>query len=306
MFFFGCYNNDTIEPECASWLDQDWSSITDVSEEPTMDLCRAWLDTSTDLNYPNHYCEDYSQVLLAVEENGGGIIPIGQNRFFIAYFPENWDILEERIIIIALHGSGGCAEACFKNMFEHISKRGYALLALQWAEGDPIIYDSKDTIYQNLGYVLNEINQNCPIKGSHIFLYGFSRGSACLYELAVFDRASNGRKTFTAFLADSGAWSADELGPPTVTCVRDAGLTQAYAGAHFWAYCGGQDNTTGTFSPTMCENQINATQFVEEHGGTIDQLVQSPTGGHGLFPPDLDPEDPTNEVLEFFQYIESF
>ena len=48
--------------------------------------------------------------------------------------------------------------------------RGHALIVLQAAGGDPSVYDLKDSIYQNIGYLLDGVghNRQCPHGQQHV------------------------------------------------------------------------------------------------------------------------------------------
>ena len=74
----------------------------------TLDTCKTWLQAAHTLDYPNHGCAEHTDVLNAIESQGGSVVPLG-DKFFIARFPDGWDQLSDRKLIITLHGSGGCA-----------------------------------------------------------------------------------------------------------------------------------------------------------------------------------------------------
>ncbi|HHN93593.1 MAG TPA: hypothetical protein ENK17_02395, partial [Anaerolineae bacterium] len=61
------------------------------SVAPTMATCRAWIQQRHSLDYSNHDCQEHADILRSVERMGGGVIPVGENRFFIVWFPEGWE-----------------------------------------------------------------------------------------------------------------------------------------------------------------------------------------------------------------------
>jgi len=47
------------------------------------DTCSAWIQAQHSLDYDDHGCEEYADVLAYAESIGGGVIPVGEDRFFI-------------------------------------------------------------------------------------------------------------------------------------------------------------------------------------------------------------------------------
>ena len=76
--------------------------------EPTLASCQAWIQENSTLDYPDHGCEEYGDVLNSLADDGAGAMPLGDSKFYIARFPDNWDSLSDRKLIVTLHGSGGC------------------------------------------------------------------------------------------------------------------------------------------------------------------------------------------------------
>ncbi len=101
-------------------------------------------------------------------------------------------------------------------------------------------------------------------------------GSARSFEIALLDRAADGAHIFSSFISDSGTGFAEYNGqlPPML----QAAGTDAYEGAHFWLYCGGQDHDGQT-----CRDMEKMERFIVSHGGTVDAFNEYPQGGHGIF-----------------------
>jgi len=111
-------------------------STTGLSQAPA-GTCSAWIQAQHSLDYDDHGCEEYADVLAYAESIGGGVIPVGDNRFFIIWFPDGWAELPDRKLVVTLHGSGGCAEKVFHWWTTLSAQRQYAIAALQCAEEDP-------------------------------------------------------------------------------------------------------------------------------------------------------------------------
>ena len=260
------------------WSPDVLASEEDVSN-PTLATCRAWIQANHSLEYSNHGCKEHADVLKSIKSVGGGVIPIGVNRFFIVWFPDDLDELPNKKMVVTLHGNGGCAEPLFQFWVEMSAQRKYAVAALQYAEEDSkgrLNFDDSPQIYENLRAMLGELQTHCPIYDIPLVLHGFSRGSARTFEIAIMDRADDGMKAFSAFISDSGTGFPETYGR-TPQYLQNAAV-DAYSGAHFWLYCGGRDHDGQT-----CDDMKRMRQLLLAHGGTVDDLYINPIGGHGIF-----------------------
>ncbi len=209
-------------------------------------------------------------------KRGGGVFPVGDDRYYLVLFPDGWENVTERKVIVSLHGTGGCAEWMLNQWYQTLSSdHPWVVVALQYYDRDSRQYDDDAVIYQNLRTALAELQAHCPVAGSDIFYHGFSRGSAQSFPVAIRDRA--GDRLFAAFIADSGCAG---LNYPTL---RDA-PADALSGAHFWLWCGENDISTVDHNRTTCQvMQEDMLPYVEAHGGVVDALIREKGGGHGMF-----------------------
>ncbi len=263
------------------------------------DICREWIRVSHELEYVNHGCEEQADFLASVEGMGGGVIPLDESRFYIAWFPEGWEELPDRRLVVTLHGSGGCAERLFEWWWEMSVDRRFALVALQYAEEDPsgeLIYDDSDRIYEDLRTMIGQLQSLCFLGDIPIILHGFSMGSARSFELAIADRADGGMRAFSAFIADSGTAFA-ETGGELPQFILDAG-PNAYDGARFWLYCGGADHDGQT-----CFDMEDMNVLILDRGAVVDDFYVNPLGGHGIFAGHT-PGAPGPALTAMFDYID--
>lgn len=262
--------------------------------------CHTWIQSSHSLNYANHGCGKYADTLTSVERIGGGVIPLGTNRFFIVWFPENWETLPNKRLIVTLHGNGGCAESLFQFWYKLSAQRNYAIAALQYAEEDfsgNLSFDDSVQVYKNLLIMLGMLHEHCSLDDVPVVLHGFSRGSARTFELALLDRSDDGVKAFSAFIADSGTVFPENDGRLSVLLQNAA--PDAYRGARFWLYCGGRDHGGQT-----CQGMEKKQHFVLAHGGIVDEFYQYPPGGHGIFIT-ATPQSSGPALIALFDYIDS-
>jgi beta-lactamase superfamily II metal-dependent hydrolase len=273
-----------------------------------MEGCRQWLASSEELTVPIA-CPDWSFFRDELFARGGGIFPVGDNRYYLALFPDDWETVTDRKVIVSLHGTGGCAEWMLNHWYQTSwSAHSWALVALQYYDPGASQYDDDEIIYQNLEAVLDDLHTHCPIAGSDIFYHGFSRGSAQSFPVAIRDRA--GRQAFAAFVADSGCSGLDY---PTL---RNA-PHDALSGARFWMWCGENDISTVDPGRMTCDvMQEDMRPYIESHEGQVDALVREEGAGHGMFDgcvtdpdPDCNPHTADNlgpSLPLLFEYIESF
>ncbi len=241
--------------------------------EPTLAECRRWLASSQQQETPIA-CADWAFFRPELFERGGGAFPLGEGRYYLVWFPENWDEIADRKVIVSLHGTGGCAEWMLNQWYQTTDHK-WVLVAVQYYDPATKSYDDDAVIYDNLRTALAELEAHCPIAGSDIFYHGFSRGSAQSFPVAVRDRA--GDRLFAAFIADSGCAG---LNYPTL---RDA-PADALSAAHFWLWCGQNDVSTVDPGRTTCQVMAGEMRpYVESHGGVVDALIQEEGGGHGMF-----------------------
>ncbi len=283
--------------------------------EPTMAECRQWITSSATLSVPIA-CPDWMPFRLGLLQRGGGAFtvgPAGNERYYLVWFPDDWENVADRKIVISLHGTGGCAEWMLNHWYTTSLTHSWGLVALQYYDPRTRLHDDDEAIYQNLEAVVGDLRAHCPITGSDIFYHGFSMGSANSFPVAVRDRAAADH-LFAAFIADSGCAG---LNHPTLKNAPDDALT----GARFWMWCG--ENDISTISPTRMTCAVmrdDMIPYVEGHGGQVDALVEEEGTSHGMFEgceedPDYHPDTechprtadnlgPSLPIL--FEYIERF
>jgi hypothetical protein len=261
---------------------------------------RQWIEAAHQARYEGHGCDRQAATLRQVRDEGGGVIPLGDNRFFIAWFPPSWENHPDRRLVVTLHGNGGCAERMFTFWHRTASLHDYGFIALQYAEESSrgrYRFDDSRAIYRLLRRALGILRRHVPLEGVPLILHGFSRGSARVFELAAMDRAPGGMHAFSAFIADSGTVFPEYRGRLSPYLERIG--PDAYAGARFWLYCGGRDHGGRT-----CRGLARMARFVRAHSGTVDTLYRYPPGGHGIFlTGGLHRQSPPLEAL--FSYINS-
>jgi len=181
-----------------------------------------------------------------------------------------------------------------------------AVVALQYAEEDvadanpreDFVFDEAPTVYANLVAAYDELQAHCPLGDAPAVLHGFSRGSALSYHLALLDRGAEGRRLFSAFIADSGGTGPAGTGDTPPGYLKDA-PQDAYQGAHFWLYCGLKD-----YDGVRCDDIDKIRQHILAHGAIVDEFYVNPQGGHGIFIRGRD-EATTPAIEAMLEYINS-
>ncbi len=272
---------------------------------PTLATCTAWLRENQQppsTSFADHGCQEESQ-LTALDMAfgaGAGVVPVGDERFAIAWFPPTWEQQSDQRLIFSLHGSGGCAERLSSWWLRASKGRGYAVVALQYAQlgaDGEYVFDESEEVYAHLLSAYETIGEHCPIEDATVILHGFSRGSEEIYHQAALDYSEDGEHLFAAFVADSGAgFVLSEGRDPAFIHDGDPDL---FGGAHFWLYCGGHDHEGRT-----CEGMERMQPLLEAHGAVVDALYTYPEGGHGILPT-FNNGRPSRALRDFFTYLDN-
>ncbi len=200
--------------------------------------------------------------------------------YFVQWLPS--DIDERRNggtpVLVTLPGSHGKALAELRDWYQYARQRGSALVALQWWLGGES-YLSVREVFALIDNRLSELMRLHPsIMPGGNMIHGFSRGATYIPALALLDR-QEGRHWFCTFVLNSGAWPPNNP-PPYMLELFDPRDRQAFAGQHFIAYYGKQDEEWGD-RPATHGRLIK--EMIEEHGGVYDEFFVLAEGKHGTF-----------------------
>lgn len=181
-------------------------------------------------------------------------------RYYAMWFPSNWATTSPRRVMVGLHGTGGAPETEWNTDWKTIvSQKNWAYVGLKYVDDSTGVHDEDDVIYSNLKALIDDL-----------------RGSAQTFPVGYRDLKD--RKLFKAFGSNSGAWQPGTPMVPTLEAVVARRETNAFAGANYWMYCGGQDMVQGY---PMCDGLRGAATFVTAYGGHVERLYEDPAGGHG-------------------------
>ncbi len=264
--------------------------LTPEKEEPTEEIvvyeedetlsCNDWLGENSSLEYKRHGCTEHTDILESVEENGGSVIPLSDDRFFIFWAPEGWFESEDKKLVLTVHGGGGCAETVFELWNDLSEDHDYAIIALQTAEKgqgaeefikeEHYSFDSPETMYELIKETVSELGLYCDLDNTDIIYHGFSRGSAVSYEVALTDYGEDGEQIFSAYIADSG-------GLPVELAEYLEKSQDSFNGVHFWLYCSENDQ-----DGDRCEGMKFSEEILTQYGAVVDEFYINPIGGHGL------------------------
>ena len=215
-----------------------------------------------------------------LEQAGGTIESLPNGFFSLQWFPADWKSRKEKRIIVTLHGSGGHAERMFHLWYRNRQAHDCAIIAPQYARGGEgqgsMRFEDSPAIYDQLRIIVQRLRQeNKADDHTVLVLHGFSRGAARVFELAALDRAPDGMRAFSAFIADSGTTMAENHGQLSPMLRRLS--STAYDGARFWLYC-----ATGDHGGRTCQGMRRMQAFITSHGGQVDDLCVFESDRHGL------------------------
>lgn len=188
--------------------------------------------------------------------------------------------------LVAVHGSADLAVRELYWWYPRIAELrdcaglDVGIIAVQWHDPTAAAEDGyleTDDLYALIDKRLSaEVAAGHAASSGHVF-YGFSRGSARQYELAIVDRREH--QWATRFIANSGAWPPDSPPPPEVAAAIDSGNATAAAGTSFYVFYGEQDHDPEQNGEIA---QTNAAAVIEQLGATA-TLVADPTSCHSAF-----------------------
>ncbi len=105
---------------------------------------------------------------------------------------------------------------------------------------------------------------------------GLSRGAAISYEVTWEDRR-HGTNYFALTISHSGGIPL-ELPPPFIQRLLAGEYgTAPFAGAHFFMYCGMQDEEWGA---EMCRQMRHAKNLMQQYGAVIEGFIEDANGKH--------------------------
>ncbi len=322
-------DNDTSTASDSSHGQDD--SAQGSEDYPNMDSCRQWITENHQSAYePNgcwtlgndspeekaKYWNDYLSRYSDLEGGIGGVIPLGDNRFYAVWIPDDWDTLDQpRSLVVGMHGSSGCIVTVFEKLYEYTgNSRKYAIVVLEWMgatynkaidDFETLVYDdydTADTIFSEIQTIMNDLTGNCPFDGVSPVLYGFSWGSARSFQVSAcdtFNKSNTGTQVFNAYINDSGTGPYfDNDG----WCWEDLNSVD-YMNSHFWLFCGTADN-----DGRICEEMEEAVERIEDATGIVDEFYKEEGRGHGIFSLDgseHSAESPSDAQVAMFDYIDS-
>jgi len=241
------------------------------------------------------------EILKLLKQAGGKKVSLEDGTFFLQWFPDNWNKIKTKHIVITLHGSGGHAERMFNFWYRNRKYHNFAIIALQYAKSDEkgnMKFQNSYEIYKNLRHIIEYLRKSGFYKkGIVLILHGFSRGSARIFELAALDRANDGMHVFSSFIADSGSSLAENYG--RLSPFLNKLSTNAYSGARFWLYTG-----TGDHRGRTSVGMQKMKEFIEQHSGKVDELFLYDTNSHGIFLTG-GPRRQSRALNALFSYIKS-
>ena len=195
--------------------------------------------------------------------------------FVLSWFPATTGA-NGRTMIVSLHGSSSWAFDEFYLWYEVARKHGHGIIALQWwlaNDAAPNDYYSPNEVYRELAPAI----LSAGILPGRAMLHGFSRGSANLYYVRMFDLLAR-NNFFALTLANAGGASVDY--PYYQQVLAGQYGAKPFTGARFATYCGGLDPNPDRDG---CPAMRRTADFIKSYGGTVELAIEESNAGHGGF-----------------------
>lgn len=195
--------------------------------------------------------------------------------FVLSWFPATAG-RNGRTMIVTLHGSGGWAFDEFQLWHDVARRHGHGILALQWwlaNDAAPNDYYGPEEVYRELRSPLFAAG----IGSGRALLHGFSRGSANIYYVRMFDLLA-GNNLFALTLANAGG-AATDYSYYTQVAGGVYGM-KPLTGGRFATFCGGLDPNPDRDG---CPAMRRTADFIRLQGGTVEVAIEDQRVGHGGF-----------------------
>jgi len=193
--------------------------------------------------------------------------------FLVSWFPTTTG-RTGRTMIVTLHGSSSWALDEFFLWHDVAQRHGHGIIALQWwlaNDAAPNDYYGPEEVYQHLAPAL----LTAGIGPGRAMLHGFSRGSANLYYVRLFDLIAK-NNFFALTLANAGGASTNY--PLYLQVTSGQYGARPFSGARFATFCGGLDPNPDRDG---CPAMRRTADFIKLYGGTVDVSIEDPAVGHG-------------------------
>jgi len=212
-------------------------------------------------------------------ESGGRVVNLEpMDTFFVLWVPEGYKDMETRRVVVIAHGHTGNAYREMDNELEFAQKYGYAIVAIQWwnGEGDEMysgqqFYDFMNVALQYMAYRYDAQLGKCAYRG-------WSFGSEISYEVTYLDRV-NGTDYLALTISHDGGMMPDTsemaVGREFVTNLYDGVYgDDVFEGKHFYLYAGQRG---------QADYMRNTAEVIASFGGVVEQLVEDVDAGHDGF-----------------------
>ncbi len=226
-------------------------------------------------------------------DRGARVVPTDDGRSFSLLWYPNASAQTHPPMIATLSGHGSYAFDEFFLWQPFAQQRGYGIIALQWwfTTGEKLDdYYTPERVYEIFAAILREQK----IAPGKTLLHGFSRGSANIYGVTLYDRLSR-NNLFGLTIANAGKASPDFPPNPDINAGKYG--QSVFAGTRWAMYCGGKDPNPNRDG---CVGMREAREWVQKFGGTVDLLIEDAQGDHGGFHRDA---KNVNAALDVFQKI---
>lgn len=200
-----------------------------------------------------------------------------KGTFFLVWVPDGYSELDQRRVMVAVHGSDGTAYAQAEHELEMARRYGYAIVGIQWWLGRPEVYLSPSEMYPVVDVALRYMKLKYDSELDKVCYEGFSRGSANSYEVTFWDRYI-GTNYFSLTVSHSGGIPPDQLTPFFKELLSGKYGSSPFQGTHFFMYCGMKDEEWGI---QQCCNMRFTKGIIEQYGAKIERFIEDPNGSHG-------------------------
>jgi hypothetical protein len=279
---YGTPTDSPIAPPGAGIKDPTTLAVQDI------DVSELREHQEGDLKYPGMSGSFYD---LAIERGAKAVVIPEYSTHFIYWLPDNWSDLNEKRVIILMHGHDGTAAPRLNDLYESAAKYGLGMVSIQWGwrpgKGQEYRYldetvDGMKVSYHIMEIALDYIALHHGVDKGLSAWNGFSRSSGHSIAYAYLDKES-GNNYFQLFMGIAGGLN---IVTPFIGGLADGEYGEdPVKGKAFYLWCGTADEIKEErkvegYPDMVCGRQELSKDILVERGGIIKGFTATPNAGH--------------------------
>jgi len=221
--------------------------------------------------------EDWERDYRKMMDAGARVVNLESlNTFFLIWVPQGYSEMEDRRVMVVMHGSARTAYDEAETELEKAQEHGYAIVAVQWWGARPSRHLKAAGVHEVIDIALRYTEFKYGSELDKVALEGYSRGSIISYEVTFWDRYE-GTDYFALTISNQGGLT-NYINTGFLDKLQSGEYgAEPFEGARFFMYCGMEDEAFGI---EVCYRMQETKDIIEGYGATVERFIQDPEGLH--------------------------